>query len=208
MSGRSSCLGTPDSRSTSNTLRGGRPWRIQKDGDERCSPSAEASLVGPPAAEIARCKAARSGGIGFMPWRVEEFSTPGKSYRGGSLNCQRGRFALPSAPMSKTLHKQQVGQNLRIVREALGMSQAQMATRFGMTDKSKLSHYERGVHYPDPYFVWLLWTEEGITADWIYLGQKRGLPSWVADGLRPAAEASPEASMEARRQAEAASEKP
>lgn len=94
--------------------------------------------------------------------------------------------------MTKSIHKRQVGQNLRIVREALGLSQQQLADKLGLSDKSQLSHWERGLYYPDPYVVWRLWEDEGVTADWIYLGQRRNLPSWLADGLKSAGAASTE----------------
>lgn len=192
MSGLSSWRETPVTRSTSSTLRGGNRVRIQNDGAERCKSRAAASLAGPPAVAMARRSASSSGVEVVMPPTVEVSSTVGNLYQRGSLNLPARQSALPSAPMTKSIHKRQVGQNLRIVREALGLSQQQLADKLGLSDKSQLSHWERGLYYPDPYIVWRLWEDEGVTADWIYLGQRRNLPSWLADGLKSAGAASSE----------------
>jgi DNA-binding XRE family transcriptional regulator len=82
---------------------------------------------------------------------------------------------------------QEVGRNLRLVREALGWTQQQMAEKFDLGDKSKVSNWERGLNYPDPYFVLHLWTKHRISADFIYLGERGSLPHSVAVSL-PAAE--------------------
>jgi len=89
--------------------------------------------------------------------------------------------------MEKSLHKQQVGERIAIIRTGLGMSQKAMADRYGMADKSQISNYERGLNYPDPFFVYQLWETEGITADFIYLGTSRNLPFWLVERFRPEA---------------------
>ncbi len=134
-----------------------------------------------------------------MPTDVEKFSDYGNRNRRGLLGGQEASEARQSRPMDAALHKRRVGENLKMAREALGLSQPQLATRFSLGDDSKVSNWERGLNYPDPFFIWRLWQEERITADWVYLRQTRGLPSDLADSLREAAKvmegaAQPEAS--------------
>lgn len=97
--------------------------------------------------------------------------------------------------MDAARYKRFVGSNLRIVREGLGLSQQQFADRFDLGDKTRVSHYEVGKHFPDPHLVYRLWKEEGIPADAIYLGMPRGAPAPVAAGLRSAAREEAEASQ-------------
>lgn len=94
--------------------------------------------------------------------------------------------------MDASLHKQKVGERLRVIREALGMSQAAFAKAGGVEDKSKLSHWERGKHYPDPLFIAQLQRQFRISADYLYTGDPSSLPHGLAESLRAAAGASPE----------------
>lgn len=84
--------------------------------------------------------------------------------------------------MSESQHKQDIGARLRIVREALGYGLREFARKHGL-DPTKLSHWEKGKHYPDPAFIRLLWEEHNVTADWVYLDRKGGLPRDLADSL-------------------------
>jgi transcriptional regulator with XRE-family HTH domain len=71
--------------------------------------------------------------------------------------------------------KAAVGRRLAEAREALGFTMTAFARLHGV-DKTKLNHWEKGRHYPDPLFIVRLHTSHGITADWIYLGLRRSLP--------------------------------
>jgi transcriptional regulator with XRE-family HTH domain len=84
--------------------------------------------------------------------------------------------------MDSAVEKQRVGERLRLAREALGYKQADFARLHGL-DKTKLSHWERGKHLPALSFVRRLWREHQISADWLFLGVKGGLPARVADSL-------------------------
>jgi transcriptional regulator with XRE-family HTH domain len=102
--------------------------------------------------------------------------------------------------MDDALHKQKVGERLRIAREALGLEQTEMAELYGL-DKTKLSHWERGKHYPAPAFIARLWERHRIPADWIYLGEVSGVPHRLAENLLAGAAASAERPKAPRRQA-------
>jgi transcriptional regulator with XRE-family HTH domain len=93
------------------------------------------------------------------------------------------------AAMDDARHKQQVGDRLRVAREALGLEQREMARLYGI-DHTKLSHWERGKHYPAPTFIARLWERHRIPADWIYLGEVSGVPHRLADSLLAGAKAS------------------
>lgn len=97
--------------------------------------------------------------------------------------------------MDDARHKQQVGERLRIAREALGLGQKELADLYGL-DKTKLSHWERGKHYPPPAFIARLWERHRIPADWIYLGEVSGVPHRLAESFLAAAKASAGASGE------------
>ncbi len=92
--------------------------------------------------------------------------------------------------MDGSRHKQLVGERLRQAREALGLGLSEMARAYGGSDKTKLSHWERGKHYPDPMYVNWLWRTYRVSADWIYSGEMSALPHGLAESLRSAAKAS------------------
>lgn len=113
---------------------------------------------------------------------VEDFSTAGKRFSRGLLYIEMKRISACFAPMSETQHKQDIGARLRLVREALGYGLREFARKHGL-DPTKLNHWEKGKHYPDPAFIRLLWDEHNVTADWVYLDRKGGLPRELADNL-------------------------
>ena len=104
----------------------------------------------------------------------------------GSPQQPRGEICGNLPGMDDARHKQQVGERLRIAREAIGLEQREMASQFGI-DHTKLSHWERGKHYPAPAFIARLWERHRIPADWIYLGEVSGVPHRLADNLLAAA---------------------
>lgn len=120
---------------------------------------------------------------------VEDFSTPRKPDWRGILNCVKDAIGADFGPMDGSLHKKQVGERLRQAREALGLTQAELARAYEL-DKTKLSHWERGVHYPDPLFLYQLASRHGVSFDWIYAGDLAGLRHSLAENLRAAAKAS------------------
>lgn len=88
--------------------------------------------------------------------------------------------------MDTDRHKQLVGQRLRLAIEGLGVTLSQVAETTGV-EKSRLGHWTRGKHYPDPAWIEVFAKEYGISADWIYLERVSGLPKDLAVYLRSAA---------------------
>lgn len=93
--------------------------------------------------------------------------------------------------MKKNDHKAFVAGNLRQIIAVIGGKQTEIARRIASTP-SQMGNWMRGDHYPDPWSMWLLCEEYGVTMDWLYRGRTYGLPSELADGLRARAEASAE----------------
>lgn len=94
--------------------------------------------------------------------------------------------------MSDTLHRQQIGQRLRLAREALGFGLREFA-RMHEIDPSKLSHWERGKHIPDQAYLRILWEEYRIGPNFLFFGAVAGIPHEVVDYSRAAAKASDKA---------------
>ncbi len=82
-----------------------------------------------------------------------------------------------------TDHRIKCGVRLEQSIIALGTSQAKIAAEFGVS-ASRLGHWIRGRHYPDPYFLYQFCKTYSVTADWIYRGVVFGLPETLAAGLR------------------------
>jgi transcriptional regulator with XRE-family HTH domain len=84
--------------------------------------------------------------------------------------------------VSETLHKLEVGRRLRAAIEALGLTQAGVASTLN-TAPSKLGNWLRGDNYPAAWFVKRFCDRYGITTDWIYRGIVSGIDSDLADKL-------------------------
>ena len=114
---------------------------------------------------------------------VENSSTPRKLFSREPLNILARVRSLHSLPMRTTVEKREVGNRLRLAREALGFGLREMGRKYD-DDPSKISHWEKGQHFPDLNYVRWLWENHAITADWIYLGRIAGLPHGVAVSLQ------------------------
>jgi transcriptional regulator with XRE-family HTH domain len=77
-------------------------------------------------------------------------------------------------------YKRFIGRNLAEVRRSLSMSQPEMAELFNLGDSSRLSHWERGVNYPDNLFILRLWQAYRVHPSWLLLGEKAGSPYELA----------------------------
>jgi len=84
-------------------------------------------------------------------------------------------------------HKEFVGRHLMLAREAVGLTQARLARAYGM-EPNKLNQWERGLYYPEPWFLSRLCDDYGFTTDWFYRGVMAGVSAERADDLRRAAE--------------------
>ncbi|WP_135075571.1 helix-turn-helix transcriptional regulator [Terasakiella sp. SH-1] len=75
-----------------------------------------------------------------------------------------------------------VGNRLRISRTALGLSQKDLYQTLGVKAAS-WSHWESGKRMPDPIVMFDLYEKFGITMEWIYGGDIRGLPFSIAQTI-------------------------
>lgn len=78
--------------------------------------------------------------------------------------------------------QQEMGRRLVIGREALGKSQVSLAKSLGISSQ-RLSNYERGARPLDIELAILLSQKHGLTMDYIYWGDLRGLPVHVASKI-------------------------
>lgn len=117
---------------------------------------------------------------------VEDFST---NHKRKPLDRAVENFPSSSFAMTEDHGKREIGDRLRQAREALGFGMAEFA-RLHDIDKTKLNHWEKGKHYPDPKFIQALYERHRINADWIYLGIVAGLRHDLAESLRAASRVS------------------
>jgi transcriptional regulator with XRE-family HTH domain len=76
-----------------------------------------------------------------------------------------------------------VGQRLRVTREALGMTQAELAAELNIS-ASAITNWEAGIRLADVLAMGRLVERFGVTLDWIYLGDMSGLRHSLATKLR------------------------
>lgn len=89
--------------------------------------------------------------------------------------------------MKKADHKAFVGANLALARTAIGASLTAWTRRYGLGNgPARLSQWEKGLYYPDPWFLKQLCDDYGFTMDWFYRGIRAGVSAELADGLRQA----------------------
>jgi hypothetical protein len=92
--------------------------------------------------------------------------------------------------ITRAWHKEMVGRNLTLAREALGSTRNDWIAQYGKSHgvyASKLCMWEGGVSYPDLFFLMGLCEDHGLTLDWLFRGDLRGLPSDLASALAPGA---------------------
>lgn len=91
--------------------------------------------------------------------------------------------------MDAALHKRQVGDRLRLVIEAIGITQVEAAKVMGIS-APKLGNWLRGDNYPSNLAMLRLKERYGVTLDYLISDSVVGMPSSLVDGLRAAAAAS------------------
>jgi DNA-binding transcriptional regulator YiaG len=104
-----------------------------------------------------------------------------KSRRMGGWHTMPAMKATP-AQMD---HKRQVGQRLALARTALGLTLSKLKTDYGYSE-SRISNWESGLHYPDPWLLIHLCNDYGLTMDWFYRGVLAGVSAERAGDLRQA----------------------
>jgi transcriptional regulator with XRE-family HTH domain len=80
----------------------------------------------------------------------------------------------------------QIGTRLKAARLALGLSQKDLYDAIGVK-AAAWNHWETGKRMPDPMAMAELYRLHGITMEWVYLGDPRGLPFSVAQTILQAA---------------------
>lgn len=81
-------------------------------------------------------------------------------------------------------HKRFVGQNLALARTALGATQADWTRDYNLGSPSKISQWEKGTNYPNPWILRRLCEDYGLTMDWFYRGVRAGVSADLAANLR------------------------
>lgn len=89
------------------------------------------------------------------------------------------------APAREEDHRVFVGSNLAVARTALGCSQAKWERDYGFS-QTRQSNWEGGKHYPNPWFLYRICADYGLTMDWFYRGVLAGVSAERADDLRRA----------------------
>lgn len=75
-----------------------------------------------------------------------------------------------------------IGNRLKAARMALDLSQKDLYDTLGVK-AAAWSHWESGKRMPDPVVMFELYKLHGITLEWIYGGDPRGLPFGVAQTI-------------------------
>lgn len=88
-------------------------------------------------------------------------------------------------PHKITAFKEAAGKRLRTVREALDLNGKEFADAIGIS-KTRLSNWEAGRHTPDPELLLPIKHRYGLSFDWLYANDPKGLHKDLADKvLRP-----------------------
>lgn len=76
----------------------------------------------------------------------------------------------------------QIGRRLRAARQAIGLSQKTLYDTLGIK-AAAWNHWESGKRLPDPLAMAELYRRYGITMEWIYVGDPKGLPFGIAQAV-------------------------
>lgn len=74
------------------------------------------------------------------------------------------------------------GQRLKVVREALDLTQEKLAEALGVT-RSAVNNWEKGIRMPGPAAMSRMAGRYGISLDWIYRGDMSGLRVSLAEKI-------------------------
>ena len=80
----------------------------------------------------------------------------------------------------------QIGVRLKAARLALGLSQKDLYEAIGIK-AAAWNHWESGKRMPDPLAMAEFYRLHGVTMEWIYAGDPKGLPFGVAQAILKAA---------------------
>jgi len=88
-----------------------------------------------------------------------------------------------STKIAITAYKEFVGQNLIDARKSLGWSQARFARELGVSG-NQLNQWEKGLYYPNPWYIKRFCDNHSFTMDWFYRRIRAGVSAERADDLR------------------------
>jgi len=92
---------------------------------------------------------------------------------------------MPRAPRTQT-YKDEVGARLAATRRALELDAKALCEQI-VVAQNTYSQWENGKNLPDMTAMKRLAERHGVTLDWIYRGDPRGLPHFLASKLIPKA---------------------
>jgi len=75
-----------------------------------------------------------------------------------------------------------IAMRLRALMKALGHNQASFASLIGISQPG-FNNYLKGIRRPEIDFAINIQTKTGVTLDWLYLGDRSGLPSKLLEIL-------------------------
>lgn len=79
----------------------------------------------------------------------------------------------------------EIGWRIRILREALGYKKATaFAAWVGLSSPQQLSNYERGRKRIELSLAIMICRKTHVTLDWIYRGERAGLPLHLAEAIQ------------------------
>jgi len=84
-----------------------------------------------------------------------------------------------------------IGERIRVLREALGYKNASLFAAFVGWSPQQLSNYENGQKRPEVTMAIRLCNRTGVDLDWIYRGRTAGLPMRVANLIQDYADRRP-----------------
>jgi transcriptional regulator with XRE-family HTH domain len=94
---------------------------------------------------------------------------------------------MPTEPryplMAEAEHKRQIGHRIRMVRIAVGQTQAEWRGEFGVKETT-ISEWERGSNFAKPPFLVALCSAYRLTMDYFYRGETAGVGSAMLDKLK------------------------
>lgn len=109
----------------------------------------------------------------YLPSRSTEYNTSGKLY--SDMTRTRNNDELV-----------QIGARLKVARLTLGLSQKDLYEAIDVK-AAAWSHWESGKRMPDPMAMAEFYRLHGITMEWVYAGDPKGLPFGVAGTILKAA---------------------
>jgi transcriptional regulator with XRE-family HTH domain len=78
-----------------------------------------------------------------------------------------------------------VAQRIKLLRRVLGMNQSQFATFLGV-QQQRLSNVENGINPLSRDLAFRIRERTGVTTDWLWFGDARGMPYQLARDLEEA----------------------